>query len=337
MDITVYLPDDTGKWAKENDLPLSRLLRGAVEAEREQRKAGAAMPEASNSWRDPTAAWWAKADRAQQHIQDIGAMMAAFGQATAFEIRREPTDEPGKVAFRLHVNDPVPVQLLTTIGDALHNMRSSLDSVAYELARRHLGDVMTDNQQGATQFPICLDRAQFDSFLSRRDQRDLYGEHERNALRCVQPFALREEAAAHGVTFATTPEEEYRIDVLARLSHVNNLDKHRRLPFLAWYVDFVYLTGEAPGFGWSLTRSKPAGLQHNDVIGYLTFPEGDSDPSPNLKIEMRLALADDLGYAGDFVGVLERWHSYLANWVLPRIFAVADGKPPPMFIGSPMP
>jgi hypothetical protein len=335
MDITVYLPDETGRWAKENDLPLSRLLRGAVEVEREERKPVSATPGDANTWRDPTAAWWAKAARAQRHIQDIGSKMAAFGHGTAFEIRREPTDEPGKVAFRLHVIKPVPVQLLTTIGDALHNLRSCLDAVAYELARRHLGDVMTDKQQGATQFPICSDRAQFESFLSRKDQRDLYGEHARNALRCVQPFALREEAAAHGVTFATTPEEEYRIDVLARLSHVNNLDKHRRLPFLAWYVDFVYLTGDAPGFGWSLARPKPAGLQDGDLIGHLTFSEGRSDPSPNLKIEMRLALADDLGYAGDFVGVLERWHSYLVGWVLPRIFIVADGNPPPMFIGSP--
>src|SRR5258708_24565131 len=287
MDITVYRADDTGRWEKENALPRSRLLRGAVEDEREQRLAVTATPEGADSWRDTTAAWWAKAARAQRHIQDIGSMMAAFGQATAFEIRREPSDEPGKVAFRLHVIEPVPTQLLTTIGDALHNMRSCLDSVAYELARRHLGHGMTDKQQGATQFPICPDRAQFDSFLSRKDQRDLYGEHERHALRCVQPFALREEAAAHGVTFATTPEEEYRIDVLARLSHVNNLDKHRPLPLLAWFLDFVYLTGEAPGFGWSLTRPKPAGLQHNDVIGYPTFPEGDRDPSPNLKIEMR--------------------------------------------------
>src|SRR5260370_27355443 len=157
----------------------------------------------------------------------------------------------------------------TTIGDALHNMGWCLDSVAYELARRHLGDVMTDKQQGATQFPICPDRAEFDSFLSRKDQRDLYGEHERHALRCVQPFALREEAAAHGVTFATTPEEEYRIDVLARLSHVNNLDKHRRLPFLAWYVDFGYLTGAAPGFGLSLAPPEPTADHNAGPIGYL--------------------------------------------------------------------
>src|SRR5205809_5294372 len=39
MDITIYLPDELGKWAKESDLPLSRMLRDAVEAERDRRKA----------------------------------------------------------------------------------------------------------------------------------------------------------------------------------------------------------------------------------------------------------------------------------------------------------
>jgi hypothetical protein len=52
---------------------------------------------------------------------------------------------------------------------------------------------------------------------------------------------------------------------------------------------------------------------------------------------MRLALAEDPGYTDEVVGVLERWHSYLVSWVLPRIFAVADGNPPPIMIASAVP
>jgi hypothetical protein len=39
MDITIYLPDDLGKWAKEHELPLSRMLREAVEAEQSRQLA----------------------------------------------------------------------------------------------------------------------------------------------------------------------------------------------------------------------------------------------------------------------------------------------------------
>lgn len=34
MQLTLYLPDDLGAWAKQAGLPLSRLLRSTVEAER---------------------------------------------------------------------------------------------------------------------------------------------------------------------------------------------------------------------------------------------------------------------------------------------------------------
>jgi hypothetical protein len=47
MDITVYLPDELGKWAKENDLPLSRMLRDAVEAEQRRREAVAGLAAAA--------------------------------------------------------------------------------------------------------------------------------------------------------------------------------------------------------------------------------------------------------------------------------------------------
>jgi hypothetical protein len=38
MDITTYLPDDVGEWAKTNDINLSATLRAAVIEERERRE-----------------------------------------------------------------------------------------------------------------------------------------------------------------------------------------------------------------------------------------------------------------------------------------------------------
>jgi hypothetical protein len=43
VDITVYLPDDTATWAKEQGLNLSATLRAGVEAERD-REPGQARP-----------------------------------------------------------------------------------------------------------------------------------------------------------------------------------------------------------------------------------------------------------------------------------------------------
>jgi len=42
MDITIYLPDELGAWAKEQGLGLSRMLRDAVTEEKRRREAHAA-------------------------------------------------------------------------------------------------------------------------------------------------------------------------------------------------------------------------------------------------------------------------------------------------------
>lgn len=43
MDITIYLPDELGQWAKHNGIKLSRMLRDAVEGEKKRREAVAGV------------------------------------------------------------------------------------------------------------------------------------------------------------------------------------------------------------------------------------------------------------------------------------------------------
>ena len=55
MDITIYLPDDLGKWAKDQELNLSRMLRDAVEARENARPPGRrSAPTASSESRSST-------------------------------------------------------------------------------------------------------------------------------------------------------------------------------------------------------------------------------------------------------------------------------------------
>jgi hypothetical protein len=96
-------------------------------------------------WLDRTAAWWAKAARAKKHVGDIVGLADAYARLAPHEVRREAGGHPGETCYRFRFVKPVPVELLTTIGDAVHNMRSRLDSVAHELARQHVGGQMTSN------------------------------------------------------------------------------------------------------------------------------------------------------------------------------------------------
>jgi hypothetical protein len=262
-------------------------------------------------------------------------MAAQYEMCEPYEIVAEPTGIANETAYRLRILKPVPVELQTTAGDAFHNMRSCLDSVAYELAARHVGN-LTEKQQLAAEFPIRANRAEFDGFFRERKVRqDMYGPREQDAMRCVQPFAIAEEAAECGVEWSTTPAEEYKIDELARLSKLSNIDKHRRLTFVAWYVDLVYWTGPRPT-SWCPARYPEAGLEDGSLLGHqVCEDEGISISRPTF--DMRLTITDDPGYRQDLAGALERWQTYLEGWVLPRIFAVAEGGKAPIVIARRIP
>ena len=93
---------------------------------------------------------------------------------------------------------PIPVHFSTTIGDALHNLRSALDCAAYELARRHVGCDLTEKEELACEFPIRDDPAKLDRFFSERGRQDLYGRRERQAILDVQAAWLHDEVARLG-------------------------------------------------------------------------------------------------------------------------------------------
>jgi hypothetical protein len=160
----------------------------------------------------------------------------------------------------------------------------------------------------------------------------VFGEHEVKALRCAQPFALREDFAAHAVSLPTTEAEEYKINELARLERLNNLDKHRYLPLLGWHFDIAYGINDAP-IPNRCRLQRPVAFSDGDVIGQAMWSGPGPDPVGNLKIEMGLTLADDPGYTTDLTDALASWHRYVAGWIVQRTFIVADGNPPPMMIG----
>ena len=104
---------------------------------------------------------------------------------------------------------PVPVAMRTTVGDALHNMRAALESLAFELAGRRHATRLTPAQERASTSPICQSPASFDaSFKGRRTT--LYDDRARAAFRAVQPFVNLEQAHLLGVGLERSFTEEFR-------------------------------------------------------------------------------------------------------------------------------
>lgn len=286
---------------------------------------------------DPEAPWWVKLRRAEAHINEVRQRVDALQRAGVWSIEREPADSTDGWAYRFRLHRSIPADLSAAVGDAVANMRSALDYIAYELARHHVGE-LDDEQEAATAFPICIDEAAFQQWFAWKKgiRNGLYGDAERNALRCVQPFALRDEARAHDVEWSVAPKDELLTDNAYALNALWNIDKHRRLPALAWARSGPWwFTGDdAFSVQGRVEHVKEmAPLQDGTVFLELLGAAGSGRPQVELRQDIDLVLTDDpCPYWSPLVARLERLHQSLTRWVVPRVFIVAEGRPPPIMI-----
>src|SRR5688572_11329470 len=95
-----------------------------------------------------------KLERARQHIEAIRARCEAFTDRDPlpFSSRVEQKQGPeGSIAYTAYavVREQPPLDLGPIIGDAVHDIRSALDHLVYELAPPNV------RSKDKTQFPIC--------------------------------------------------------------------------------------------------------------------------------------------------------------------------------------
>lgn len=280
------------------------------------------------TWDDQTSSWWAKINRAKEHIDSLHRLVDEFRASGPYSLTPEPTEEPGRLAYRLRFSKPVPAAIGTMVGDALHNMRGALESLAFEAARRsHSGTLTTDQEQAST-FPICRSPDAFDAFFKGK-KKLLYDGRARAAFRSVQPFVNLEQAQSVGVALHESFDEAFRWDALHRLDTLWNLDKHRRLTIMAWWPDLIHWSSNGP----SNRRALPGdGTLTNGSI--LLYIEGADDAQGNeLRHEFNLVLTDDPAFSSghektvDVVDLLERWQHIVGLVVFPRIFTIMSQAP----------
>jgi hypothetical protein len=114
---------------------------------------------------DQNSSWWANANRAKEHINSLHGLVNEFRASRPYSLTPEPTEKPGRLAYRLRFARPVPVAVSTTVGDVLNNLRAALESLAFEVARRSQGGVLTAAQEKTSTFPICGTPEAFDAFF----------------------------------------------------------------------------------------------------------------------------------------------------------------------------
>ena len=97
-----------------------------------------------------------KIRRAKSEIERLRRREEIFRKNTKYSaIRKELNPKSGNYVMRVHVNGPPPFMedWGVYIGEIAHNLRSALDGLVYQLAKRS-----TNTPTWDTQFPICLFR-----------------------------------------------------------------------------------------------------------------------------------------------------------------------------------
>ena len=155
----------------------------------------------------------AKLDRADLHIQDLRSKILRAGNGDPYTIPlvEELDEDTGALHLRVAADRTEPETWGLIIGDALHNLRSSLESAWWQLAVDHLGREPTEKEAPKIQFPLVRPGGKFNIEAIKK----WVGDRATAFAGEVQADPRRD-----------PPNFLHPIHVLRRLS---NIDKHRNL------------------------------------------------------------------------------------------------------------
>jgi hypothetical protein len=145
----------------------------------------------------------AKIGRAVKHIGDLEAAVLAFLYGHPYEISLDYNDQTGQYEWSLVKAAEIPTSIPIIAGDAIHNLRSVLDHLVWQL-------ILTQGQKprpGVTGFPIT---ETLEEYRTPKIRRKIEG---------VGPIAE--------ATIDALQPYKGGNDALWRLHCLNNIDKHR--------------------------------------------------------------------------------------------------------------
>jgi hypothetical protein len=248
--------------------------------------------------------------RAKDHIDALGNFAYTWGQSHPPTVTIEPKEGPGQDrVIRAHF-EPFPAYAGLLVGDALHNLRSSLDHLAYLLALRGGGTIV-----GRPEFPIFRSKADFHRIDKRSGQPTgwsglrkvaAWPEGARKVAEELQPYR-HENPDAHGLWL---------------LHELSNWDKHRTLHLMA--VAMLARHAEVTPTDMVVSGVDFADegfFEDNAVVARVRVAQ--SGPNAKVDVMLRAEVLIRLAYDGPAAGqfphaLLCRMWGYIATEVFPR-------------------
>ncbi|MEU3135772.1 hypothetical protein ABZ691_23650 [Streptomyces sp. NPDC006854] len=98
-----------------------------------------------------------KFDRSRHHVAQLTDAIRDYLDREPFAVYEEEEPE-GNLVYRVRVGEPPPAELSLMLGDAIHNARSALDYLAWQLVEASGG---TPSSSNSTMFPIAKSERDF--------------------------------------------------------------------------------------------------------------------------------------------------------------------------------
>jgi len=183
-----------------------------------------------------------KLARALRHIRDFEAEADRWLAKAPVKLHYTSDLATAESLILAELLEPVPGELSAIAGDALHNLRSALDNLAYELALAHTGDPLPPRIAGDSAFPIFAEER---PDTNKKLKRMLKGVHPeaRTIIRGMQPY---------------NPDHGGRQNVRWVLSDLNARDKHRLPPLAVPAPSTVSFYVAGPGGALKATQEWPS-------------------------------------------------------------------------------
>lgn len=169
---------------------------------------------------DPLLGARLKIERARQHLKTLGHETRVFTESQPYRTVIEPDPETGDQVVRVRLTRPerrIPLRLGLIAGDAIHNLRSALDHLAWQLA------VIGDGPDRFTQFPLFDDAHEY----RRLEHRLLHGivKGHRTRIEALQPYHVKQ--LVNAGTLLDRGDPRIINASLMAIGRLDNTDKHR--------------------------------------------------------------------------------------------------------------
>ncbi len=219
-----------------------------------------------------------KLERADEHLKRLEDEVLRWLGTQPYRFIYEFNPESNEKIVRVEVIDAPPVEFGITIGDIVHNLRSALDNLVYELVVTRHGDSPPPEFVKYSEFPIFGDRP-------------MKAWERKNKIGGIDPLAQADieelQPYKRGNNFASDP-----LWVLHKLS---NFDKHRlphltlvlRVATLHFIGDFVPVLPK--DIEWT-----EGPLEDGAVVG--RYPPPTGDPQEKVNVDFHPILSIGFGH-----------------------------------------